>query len=282
MKNQSSKLKFDSKTFEYLYNYSWWIQECYSVLKLLGSEELDKTCLSEEKSDNENKKLLIEKAKKIYSREKPKEFKNVDRKKLNRKEAEKENQPSSLFAEIKAYKELVDNGYKNIKLLPEKDVKQPDFCAEKDDEKLFIEVKRIRKTQSEEEYLRNNVYLVKCVNPDFRILLANKIHHNLCEAIEKFKNTKAKNKNNKILILDYEEGAIDTMNICSNGEINLDNIYGKFFWNDLEKSYNVTIWRRNYFPNYRPKSKLNTINKGKNKGVRYTFYKNSPRTVLKI
>lgn len=239
--------KFLSETFKIL-DCTWWVQNAYqgysSVKKVM--KKLDFIAKDIEKSCTENKKELISKAKKICGGKNGKNWKAVSQTKMSKKEHEKERQLFSLFAELSAYDEFNKNDYENTILLPEQKYKQPDMIAENKDKKVYIEIKQIRAPFEEDDNLRSYSNYSGFVNTNFRQSVQNKILDFVCDARKKFECVKAHNKDSKFLILDYQEG-IDVVAQLEDNQRNLDGIFSKEFFENLEKIHNMNILRRKYF-----------------------------------
>jgi len=243
-----NKYNFLSETFKILNRCSWWVQNGYQPFS--GSDkdllnELDYIAAFFEQ-DNQNKEILKQKANNLCASD-DKNWKGITQRETNFKERERERQISSFFAELKAANELLEKKFCSILFLEEGKNKMPDIYAQKEELDYYIEVKRIQSPKDEDEALRSKGVYCGNINKNFASPLKKKILDFIKDAVEKFrqKNKFLKNEQ-KILILDFEPG-IDARSYIKNRTPELDTVFRKEFFKNLEKEYSITIWRRGYF-----------------------------------
>lgn len=237
---------FISQTFNILNRCSWWVQNAYQPYS--GAKELlhELDCIASCLEQNErNGGILREKAKRLCSQKKSWHGKRQQELKASDREIER--QIFSFFAELKAAQKLLKNGFTNICFLPENNGrKTPDLSARKDGKTYYIEVKRIQNPREEDEALRSSGVHSGVVIASFRGPLQKKIGDFICDAKEKF-NQQDQNlqKEQKILILDFNPGIDARLNVNFNATLN--DIFSEKYFNQLERTHDITIWPRKFF-----------------------------------
>lgn len=238
---------FLSEALRKLNKHSWFIQNAYqsysSAKDLLN--KLDSAIKNIEDNNSLNKELIWKKISNIYKEEK--DWKAKPQSKMSKKEHEYERQIFSFFAEVLVYDEFKKHVSSDIFFLPTQEgKKQPDFLMKKGSESFYIEVKQIREPYDEDESMRAYSMYSGFVNPKFREPLQKKIGDFINDASEKFISVNAKEKEKRILVLDYQEG-MDAFLTLNKDKTNLIDIFGESFFKDLEISYNMTILPKKYF-----------------------------------
>jgi CRISPR/Cas system-associated endoribonuclease Cas2 len=242
------KYNFMSETFKILDKCSWWVQNSYQSYS--GSKDLLKEldCIATriEKTSQENKNIIIKKANNLCNSKK--NWRGKSQKELEKNDRERERNIFSFFAELKAYNELKNEEFLDIIFLKEiKNKKTPDLKAEKENKIFYIEVKRIRSPKEEDEVLRSTEQHSGSVNPQFRKPLKKKIGDFICDAKQKFDQQDVNlSKEQKTLILDFDPG-IDARLCVNFNTPKLNKIFGDNYFQELEKTHNITIWVRKYF-----------------------------------
>lgn len=238
---------FKSEVFKELSRNSWWVQcscQDYSSMDELV-KKLDEISFQAELT-TENSILLLKKVKGIYPSECACDFRNKTTRELNDNQRINNNKLFSFFAELKVFDELFNKNFTNIKFVEESDGKTPDLSAVLDKETFYIEVKRFFRPLDEDKKLWSNGSYSSFANSGYKDGLMKKVEYSVEEAKKKFNYVNIADKNKRILVIDYESG-IDTLLRVGKDKRNLESIFGLKFWDDLEKSENLTIWLRKYF-----------------------------------
>jgi len=237
---------FHSETLKNLDKFCWWVQNVYQW-PFKSRDLLDKLDIIAKKAETseDNKTQLKIKVRHISNT--TRDWRGKHQRNLDIYDHEIERKVLALFSELFVYDNLINNNFTDIAFIVESNKPTPDIMCKKDNSVYYVEVKRIQNPRDEDTALRTCGMFSNSVNINYREAVEKKIVDFINNAGRKFNSMSTLNnlgKHQKILVLDFCAG-IDTI-LENKSNANLQDIFGKNFFDNLNSKYNMTIYTKKY------------------------------------